>query len=178
MNEDQSRNNILSFERDQLRRESAAVHADAVLILREPPQDDDQPMRALIAFDRRDPSADLDRSKKEATEYLARCLRGGMYYPHLYGIGATMLARFDLEKSRHWTAEVLGLDRADDAMTNALMSALLSTIATSPSPVDIDTALFGIGSFVHAHPRFARILGHRRYEPPFREHTEYTVCNL
>jgi hypothetical protein len=177
MNENQGSDNILPFLRNQESKASSPL--DAVWQVRQPRTDRDSDVgRALIAFDRRDPAAKLDLFKKETAEYLSRCLRGGPYYPDLYGIGAYVLACFELEKSRHWTAEVLGLDRADDAMTNALLAALLGTIATSRNPVDLDTALFGIGSFVHAHPRFAKILGRQRFEPPFGEHTDYSVCAM
>lgn len=177
MNENHGSDNILPLLRNQ--ESKATSPLDAVWQVRQPRTDRDSDVgRALVAFDRRDPAAKLGLFKKETTEYLARCLRGGLHYTDLYGIGDYVLACFDLERSRHWTAEVLGLDRADDAMTNALLSALLGTIATAPNPVDLDTALFGIGSFVHAHPRFAKILERRSYQPPFGEHTEFTVCGI
>ncbi|GAB9148376.1 hypothetical protein BDS110ZK25_41690 [Bradyrhizobium diazoefficiens] len=171
--------NILQFldagKRDDLPRPSL----EAVMEFRQVhPEADCEVGRALIAFDRRDPAADQDRYKKETIEYVARCFGTASYHPGLYGIGNEILRRFDPEMSKHWAAEMLGLDRADDAITTALQSALLGVIATSPSPLHLDAALFGIASFVHAHPRFRKILGRQNYKPPFGEHTEYTVCTV
>lgn len=180
MNEKNEAENVLSFLPPHNHEGPPKQRAmDAVMVLREAhPEADLDVGRAVIAFDRRDHTMKLDLCKKETMDYLVRSLQTVAHHPDLYGVGTDVLGHFDLAKSKHWTAEVLGLERADDAMTNALLAALLGTIATSPSPVHLDTALFGIGAFVHAHPRFAKILGHRRYQPPFEENTEYTVCSI
>lgn len=177
MNRMDDKGNVLAFPRNDERNASTKPPLEAVVSLRQTHLEADrQAGRMIVAFDRRDPAARLDDFKRETIDYLAKCLKTGGFDAALYGIGSDILRRYELDRNRHWTAQVLGLDRADDAMANALLSALTGIIATSPGPADIETALFGIGSFVHAHPRFAKILGRRGYEPPFGEHTDYTVC--
>lgn len=140
------------------------------------PEADSGAGRGVVAFDRRDSSMQLDLCRKETMDYVNEHFKHMMYHPELYGIGPAVLRCLNPNRSKHWTAEVLGLERADDTMTEALLAALLGTLATAESPVHLETALFAIGSFVHAYPRFHRIRRQCRYEPPFGEHTEYTVC--
>jgi hypothetical protein len=167
---------VLPFLRPQIESTPAESAKDAVLELRQDhPEAAKVVGRGVVAFDRRDPTMKLDLCRKETEEYFIQQLRHLSYHADLYGMGSSVLDCHKVEQSNHWTAEVLGLKRADSDITRALLSALLGTAATTISPVHLETALFGIGSFIHAYPRFAKIL-ERRYKRPFGEHTDYTVC--
>jgi hypothetical protein len=150
---------------------------DVVMALRQTqPEADGTVVHGVVAFDRRDPTMKLDLCRKETMDYVNAQLQHTMYHPELYGIGPAVLRCLNPTWSKHWAAEVLGLERADEAMKEALLAALLGTLATARGPAHLGTALFSIGSFIHAHPRFHKIRRQCMYEPPFGEHTEYTVC--
>lgn len=180
MNRENEIGNVLPFLQPQKKPEGPAQQTamEVVMALRQfHPEADRTVGRGMVAFDRRDPSMQLDLCTKETIDYCNQNFQHMMYHPELYGMGAVMLRSLNLSKSKHWAAEMLGLERADDAMTDALLAALLGTLGSATSPVHLETALFAVASFVHAHPRFEKIRRPCSYEPPFGEHTEYTVCD-
>jgi hypothetical protein len=93
--------------------------------------------------------------------------------PDWYKAGAAIWDHLGFEIDNEWTAEMLGLKHADDALTRACQAALLNVLATGGEGEDLESAMFGLASLVHSHPRFADVTIADAWHLPFGENTAY-----
>ena len=89
--------------------------------------------------------------------------------------GAVIWDHLGFEISSEWTAGMLGLEHADADMTRASQAALFSAVLTCPAGADLETVLFALATFIHAHPRLADSTVKDPWHLPYGESTVYRV---
>jgi hypothetical protein len=92
--------------------------------------------------------------------------------------GGVMWDHLKIEVPAEWIASMMSLKSVDANMARAVMAALFSAVATTVGPVDIDSLLHGITTFVHTHPTFAEITKDAEWHLPYGENTAYCVSEL
>jgi hypothetical protein len=92
--------------------------------------------------------------------------------------GAVMWDQAGIEVPPEWIGFIMSLKSVDAAMARATMAATFSAVATTVGPVDVDSILHALTTFVHAHPVFAGVTNDGEWVPPFGDDTVYCVSQL
>lgn len=92
------------------------------------------------------------------------CKAGGVMWDHV-----------KIDVPTEWIAFMMSLKSIDAHMARAAMAALFSAVATTVGPVDFDSLMHAITTFVHTHPAFAEITKDAEWHLPYGEGTEYCV---
>jgi hypothetical protein len=95
------------------------------------------------------------------------CKAGGVMWDH---------AQIDVPAD--WIAWMTSLKAIDKATERAVMAGLFGAVSTTVGPVDIDSVLHGITTFIHTHPAFADVTKEGKWELPFGEHTAYMTATV
>jgi hypothetical protein len=145
--------------------------APAVAMVR-PHNDSPDPSEGkfVVLFDRR--SRNEDDGADEFKRYFLNCLeRVRPIDAEEFKAGAVLCDKFELEIDSLATAWLLSLAVVDKDMKRAVTAALFSGFLGTVGPVDLEVATRVLGSFIHAHPRFANEIRKATWNPPFDEHT-------
>jgi hypothetical protein len=92
--------------------------------------------------------------------------------------GAVMWDQASIEVPPEWIGFVMSLKSVDANMARATMAAMFGAVATTVGPVDFDSILHALTTFVHAHPAFSGVTMDGEWNPPFGEDTVYCVSQL
>ena len=92
--------------------------------------------------------------------------------------GAVMWDQAGIEVPPEWIGFIMSLKSVDADMARATMAATFSAVATTVGPVDVDSILHALTTFVHAHPVFAGVTKDGEWDPPFGDDTVYCVSQL
>lgn len=89
--------------------------------------------------------------------------------------GAVIWDDMGLSVGADWTAEMMGLKQANEAITRAHQAALLSAVVTSAGPTDLEAVHIALATFVHTHPAFAHAVHEAEWHLPYGDCTAYRI---
>ncbi|KJC44548.1 hypothetical protein UP06_18980 [Bradyrhizobium sp. LTSP857] len=89
--------------------------------------------------------------------------------------GAVMWDHVQIEVPPDWIAFMMSLKSVDADLARATMAGLFGAVATTVGPVDMDSIMHGITTFVHTHPAFSAITKEGEWHLPYGENTAYSV---
>lgn len=83
----------------------------------------------------------------------------------------------DLEFSfgSDWAAGMLGLKQADAAIARAYQAALLGAFVSNTATTDLETITVAIGTFIHSHPAFRKLIDEGKWHLPYGDRTAYKL---
>lgn len=91
--------------------------------------------------------------------------------------GAVMWDHVQIEVPQDWLAMVMSLKVIDADLARATMAGLFSAVASTVGPVDIDSIMYGITTFVHSHPAFNAVTQDGEWRLPYGEDTAYCILH-
>ncbi|XIA65698.1 hypothetical protein ACFIOY_05450 [Bradyrhizobium sp. TZ2] len=91
--------------------------------------------------------------------------------------GAVIWDHLNVKVPADWVAFALSLKTADDDMVRATQAAIFSAVATTVGPVDFDSLVHTVATFIHTHPAFRDIAQEGVWRLPFGDRTTYCVVN-
>jgi hypothetical protein len=139
------------------------------------PEPDPGKNRRLVAMDR---GSYKGRPEEISDESLAEFWSSRLRHtracpPDWYKAGGVIWDHLGFVVENEWTAMMLGLDHADEAMTRACQAALFNAFATAADGVDLESVLLALATFVHAHPRFSDVAPNIAWYLPYGGNTAY-----
>jgi hypothetical protein len=120
-----------------------------------------------------------DRWRQELNSWWAECCsRVSRPEVDWCKAGGVMWDHSQIVVPSEWIAWMTSLEAIDKATARAVMAGLFSAVSTTVGPVDIDSVLHGITTFIHSHPAFADVTKDGAWELPFGEHTAYMTAEI
>jgi hypothetical protein len=158
----------------------APTRNDATLMLRrKSDKPDPTDGKIIVAVNRKTLTEDLAALVTELNDLWATaCSRVSRPNVGWCKAGAVMWDQAGIEVPPEWIGFIMSLKSVDADMARATMAAMFSAAATTVGPVDFDSILHGLITFVHTHPVFAGVTKDGEWVPPFGDDTVYCVSQL
>jgi hypothetical protein len=159
---------------------TAPTHVDARLMLRAQSNTPDPTEgKIIVAVNRKTLTEDPATIRSELDDLWAEaCSRVSRPDVSWCKAGAVMWDQAGIKVPAEWIGFIMSLKTVDASMARATMAAMFSAVATTVGPVDLDSILHALITFVHAHPAFAGITMDGEWKPPFGDDTVYCVSQL
>jgi hypothetical protein len=159
---------------------TAPPRTDATLMLRaQSDEPDPTDGKIIVAVSRKTLTEDLAALVTELNDLWAKaCSRVSRPNVGWCKAGAVMWDQASIEVPPEWIGFIMSLKSVDANMARATMAAMFGAVATTVGPVDFDSILHALTTFVHAHPAFAGVTMDGEWNPPFGEDTVYCVSQL
>jgi hypothetical protein len=157
----------------------APPQTEATLMLR-PISDKPDPTdgKIIVAVDRKTLTENPAALVAELNDLWAKACRVTRPNVSWCKAGAVMWDQAGIEVPPEWIGFIMSLKSVDADMARATMAAMFSGVATTVGPVDFDSNLHVLTTFIHTHPVFAGVTKDGEWVPPFGDDTVYCVSQL
>jgi hypothetical protein len=96
--------------------------------------------------------------------------------PHdCFRVGPVVLDDLQFPATADWVAGVLGLKKPDAAIARAFHSAQLGAFISNVGPIDPGAITVALGTFIHSHPAFRKLIDEGKWHKPFGDRTAYQL---